>query len=260
MSLLNTIKLKYWETGEGKVCVIFLHGYPLDHTIWHPLIPYLKVHARLIMPDLRGHGESPVPHGVYHMDAMAADVAGLMDELKIEQAVLIGHSLGGYISFAFARSFPQRLSGLGLVATQAGVDTEEKRQNRMNIADQLERDGLGSTASNMPGNLTTDPKIQVLLREIILKANPYGAANTQRGMALREDSRILLESIQVPTVVVAGEKDGFVPLTVAQDMAERLPSAQFVMVPDAGHMPMMEAPEITSRSILDMIQRVEMIY
>ena len=119
------VDLFYNEQGQGTP-VILLHGFPFNHTIWQPVMPLLAEHARLIMPDLRGFGQSPVTDGVYSMRLMAEDVVALMDKLGLEKAVLVGHSMGGYISLAFAQAYPNRLLGLGLVATQDSSDLPEK--------------------------------------------------------------------------------------------------------------------------------------
>ena len=125
---INPVDLFYKEYGQGTP-VIFLHGFPFDHSIWEPLVPLLSKDARMILPDLRGFGRSPVTEDIYSMRLLAEDVLHLMDHLKIEKAVLVGHSMGGYVSLAFAHAYPGRLLGLGLVATQAAADGPERRQS-----------------------------------------------------------------------------------------------------------------------------------
>jgi 3-oxoadipate enol-lactonase len=102
----KTVQLYFKETGEGAPMVL-VHGFPLDHTIWDPVVPLLEPHARLILPDLRGHGRSPAPGGVYDMRTMADDLLSLIDALQIERVTLIGHSMGGYVSLAFCTCISQ---------------------------------------------------------------------------------------------------------------------------------------------------------
>src|SRR5512144_1307135 len=120
------VNLAYEEHGEGTP-VILTHGFPLNRSIWYPVVPKLSEKVHLILPDLRGHGQSPVPEGVYSMRLLAEDLRALMDQLNIEKVVLAGHSMGGYVSLAFARAYPGRLAGLALVATQAAADSPERR-------------------------------------------------------------------------------------------------------------------------------------
>src|SRR5512133_3839444 len=150
---INPVDLYYEEHGQGTP-VIFLHGFPFDHTIWKPIVPLLKNEARLILPDLRGFGKSPVPDGVYTMRLQAEDIKQLMDKLAIEQAVLVGHSMGGYVALSFAQAYPSRLLGLGLVATQASADNPERRQSRYKAAEAVAHKGAKVVASNMVSTLT----------------------------------------------------------------------------------------------------------
>src|SRR5512133_1931525 len=155
----NPVDLYYEEHGQG-MPVIFLHGFPFDHSIWEPLVPLLSKDVRLILPDLRGFGRSPVTDDIYTMRLQAEDVVHLMDRLEIEQAVLVGHSMGGYISLAFAQAYPGRLLALGLIATQAAADAPERRQSRYKAAEAVTRKGARVVASDMVNKLT--PRTELL--------------------------------------------------------------------------------------------------
>ena len=112
---VNGINLAYTRLGKGTPLVL-VHGFPLDSSSWNELIPYLKDHFDLILPDLRGFGKSTTVEAPYTLSDIADDLAGLLDDLGVEKTALAGHSMGGYISLAFAKKYPQRVSGLGLVA------------------------------------------------------------------------------------------------------------------------------------------------
>lgn len=129
-------KLFYEEIGHGNP-LICLHGYALDHTIWLEMVEELKSDARIILPDLRGHGKSPAPEGKYSMRVMAEDVLEIMDSLRLERANIAGHSMGGYIALALAEYYPDRLSGLALVASHAYADVPEKRKHGWMISKEL---------------------------------------------------------------------------------------------------------------------------
>ncbi len=159
------VQLYFEEHGQG-IPVVLIHGFPLDHTIWFPLIPLLKEKARLILPDLRGFGKSPVTPGIYDMGLLADDIKDMLDGLNIKQAVLAGHSMGGYVSLAFARCYPERLLGLALVASQAAADTPERRQGRLQTAGEVERTRRKSLAKTMPEKLSANPALATLLRSV----------------------------------------------------------------------------------------------
>jgi 3-oxoadipate enol-lactonase len=252
---LIPVQLYYEESGTG-FPVIFLHGFPFDHTIWEALAPLMTDKARLVFPDLRGLGRSPVPDGIYSMRLLAEDVLNLMNTLKIERAILVGHSMGGYASLAFAQAYPQRLAGLGLVSTQAGADAPERRQARYQLAEEVRRKGVKVVAENMAPKLTSNPEQVKPLHKLIMQNKPKGVVASLKGMAERPDAQGWLATICVPAVVVAGAADMFVPLERAQTMAQLLGKAWIVELPGVGHMPMIDAPQATADALNQLIQMV----
>ena len=252
---MKTVKLFYKEFGSGEP-IIFIHGYPLEHSIWLPLVPGLENHARLILPDLRGHGQSPAPKGVYSMDLLAADILALMDDLGLPRAVLAGHSVGGYIALHFARNYPERLAGLALVASQCFADPPERKQIRLETAEKVERTGqVDFIVESMLPTLTPDKALQMELKPIIEKAKPNGMAGILRGMAQRSDTCDVLPKLNVPAVIIAGELDAHLSLEKAHQMAGMMKNPWLEMIPGAGHMPMMEAPERVSEILISLMHR-----
>jgi 3-oxoadipate enol-lactonase len=245
---LNPVDLSYEEYGSG-VPAVFLHGFPFDHSIWEPVVPLLKDQARLILPDLRGFGRSPVTEDVYTMRLLAEDIVHLMDRLEIEKAVLVGHSMGGYVSLAFAHAYPHRLLGLGLVATQAAADSPERRQMRYKTAESVVHKGARVVASNMVNSLTQHKELLEPINELILQAHPTGIAGALKGMAERHDLTGELSNITVPAVVIDGADDQIVAHDRLEMMAQMLPKGWLVQVPNAGHMVMMEDPQAVADSL-----------
>ncbi len=194
---------------------------------------------------------SPVPVGddVLTMELLADDVAGLMDTLGMQQAVLCGLSMGGYVAFAFLRKYPQRVQGLILADTRPGADTDEAKTNRENVALLALSQGTGAIADLQIPKLLSDythqhsPLVAQSVRHMINAATPQGIAAASRGMALRSDSSDLLPSISCPTLVVVGEQDALTPPEVAREYAARIPGSQFATIPDAGHLSNLEQPE-----------------
>ena len=123
---VNGIELAYERRGRG-VPLVLIHGYPLDHTIWDEVVPLLESDFDLILPDLRGFGESGLMEADSSILDFASDIADLLTQLKIKRAILTGHSMGGYVALAFAREYPERMSGLGLISSQLRADTPAGR-------------------------------------------------------------------------------------------------------------------------------------
>lgn len=253
---INPVDLFYKEYGQGTP-VIFLHGFPFDHSIWEPLVPLLSKDARMILPDLRGFGRSPVTEDIYSMRLLAEDVLHLMDHLKIEKAVLVGHSMGGYVSLAFAHAYPGRLLGLGLVATQAAADGPERRQSRYKTAEAVAHKGARVVASSMVSTLTPQKELLEPINELILSAHPTGIVGALKGMAERHDLTGELANITVPAVVIAGSSDQLVPKERVETLAQMLPKGWLVTIPNAGHMLMMEDPQAVVTPLRELIKMAE---
>lgn len=246
------VQLYFEETGQG-VPVILLHGFPLDHTTWDRITPSLKEKARLILPDLRGHGRSPATEGVYSMRLLAEDIAALMDKLQIEKAVLVGHSMGGYISLAFAHAYPHRLAGLGLVATIATADLPEKRQARLITVDEVKRKGVQTMAKSQAARLSDRDDVREHIYNLVMQTKPSTIISCLKGMAERPDASPYLPEINVPAVVIAGKADKGIPIEESRVMAQLLPKA-WIVESDSGHMPMLEDTQNTIQALCQLIE------
>ncbi|MFZ5908606.1 MAG: alpha/beta fold hydrolase [Chloroflexota bacterium] len=245
---VNDITLAFTRHGKGTPLVL-VHGYPLDHTTWDEVVPHLEDDFDLILPDLRGFGESEALETPYTLTDMAGDLAALLDHLGIQQACMAGHSMGGYIALAFARAWPGRLRGLGLVASQALADTPERRRARYESAAVVMRDGVGQVAETMSAALTPVARVQAFVRDLIAAQRPAGAAGALKAMAGREDSTPILSSFQFPVVVVHGDADALVPAERAREVKAALSQAWLVELPGVGHMPMLEAAGATAEAL-----------
>jgi len=252
----QAVRLNYKEYGQG-LPLILHHGFPFNNSIWEDVAYLLSGSAHIICPDLRGHGISPAPGGIYTMESMAADIAILMDNLFIDEAILVGHSLGGYISLAFIAEFPQRCIGLGLVTSLASADSPEKKPSRYQTLVVLEENCTNSIIANIPDSLTNFPEVEQKVREMICMTPMAGLVGTLRGMAERPDWMKLLSSITIPTLIVAGENDKIVPLEAARSMAQKMRTCKLEIIQGAGHMPMLETPQTFSRMLRYLMDRVQ---
>jgi pimeloyl-ACP methyl ester carboxylesterase len=263
---INSLALAYTDRGMG-LPVIFLHAFLLNRHMWDGEIQALlgDQRYRLIALDWRGFGESEISSSatkpvISAMDMLASDVAGLMDALGIQQAVLCGLSMGGYAAFTFARNYPQRLRGLILADTRPGADTPEAIDNREKIAQLAESKGQGAIADLQLPRLISDytrqhhPEVETRVRQFIDFATPPGIAAASRGMAVRADSSALLATISYPTLVIVGENDALTPPEVAREYAARIPGARFAVIPHAGHLSNLEQPQAFIGTIRQFLQ------
>jgi pimeloyl-ACP methyl ester carboxylesterase len=242
---VNNITLAYERFGDGKLLML-IHGFPFDHTIWNETAPLLQNDFDLILPDLRGFGQSTTLATQYTMSDMADDLAGLLDHLKIEKVLLAGHSMGGYVALAFARKYPQRVSGLALISSQAAADSPERKAGRYQTVDDVSQKGVGVVADAMTQKLSPDLRVQAFVRVLIEQQTPPAVMGALKAMAEREDLLSYLSSVEFPVALIHGNADILISIERAQEIKAVLPSAQLVELQGAGHMPMMEFPHETA--------------
>lgn len=249
---LNGYELAYERRGKGTP-LLLVHGFPLDHTIWEPLLPLLEDQFDLVLPDLRGFGWSGRPASQYSLRDMSADLLALLEHLEIENALVAGHSMGGYIAMDMERAFPRRILGLGLVATQPAADSAERKASRAQEAMAVIADGVAGTAERMAGILTSDPDLQKNLKSLILRQDPGGVAGALLAMADRDDSTELLSHLDLPVVIIHGLQDAIIPVEKARQMNAMLKQGALVTLEGAGHMPMMESPRECAEALLTLL-------
>lgn len=247
-----TVPLEYERAGKS-VPLILLHGYPLNRTIWKGVLPFLTDIADVIMPDLRGHGESPVPEGEYRMETMAADVIALMDSLDIDKAVIAGHSMGGYVTLAMMKYYPERLIAAGMIASQATADSPEKYLARMESIEAIKLSGPAVVTEGMLSRLTRQEDILTELAGIISAATARGLIGTLSGIAKREDALERLRRIKIPLLVISGAEDLIIPRERSEEIVRSSSNVWWVEIPGSGHMPMMENPQATGLALRSLV-------
>lgn len=245
---VDGFELAYERHGAGRPLVL-IHGHPLDHAIWEPLVPLLENDFDLILPDLRSFGQSETIGTSYLIADMAADIATLLDSLNITRTAIAGHSMGGYVALAFARAHPDRVRGLALVASHIFADPPERKPVRYSDAAAVEAQGVGILADSFPAKLTADTALQATLRNIILRQSVHGVAESLRAMAERADSSMLVAGAQYPVVAIHGVADTLIPVSRARDGKALAENIQLVEIEGAGHVPMMESPQRTADAL-----------
>ena len=253
---MDTVELAYDEAGAGPA-VVLVHGHPFNRSMWAPQLAALGGRYRVIAPDLRGYGGSPVTPGTVPMSQLAADVARLLDRLGVSRAAVVGLSMGGLVAMELAGADPARWWALGLVATTAEPVTEPERADRLARAGQAELEGIRPLAEDMAARLFgpgVDPAVSDQVMAMMLATDPHGAAAALRGRAERPDYRPLLPKLDVPALVLTGDHDAYSTAGITDRLTACLRHPCRVTVPGVGHLPNLEAPgpfNTSLRSFLD---------
>lgn len=257
--MVHGVNLAVEVQGEGPA-ILFVHGYPLDRTIWREQIDALDGYRR-IAPDLRGMGQSDAPDLGYGMELYAADLAALLDALGVDDVVLCGLSMGGYIAFEFVRQWRSRVRGLVLMDTRAEADSPEVRRARDAAAATAREQGTSAVSDAMlpkmlaPSTLTDRPDVVERVRTTMAATPVSGLVGALGAMRDRVGSEPLLATLAgIPTLVIVGAADILTPPDQARAMAEAIPGAQLAVIPGAGHLPPVEQPAATSQSLREFLR------
>jgi pimeloyl-ACP methyl ester carboxylesterase len=242
--------MSYRELGEGPGDPVFLlHAFPLNGRMFEPQLEVLSEERRVVAPDYPGFGRTPRTPAQPDVRYYAEGVRRLLDRLGIERVVLGGVSMGGYVAFGCLRLFPERVSGLILSNTRPEPDSEEMRENRKNMARRVAEEGvevlieLQMERLLARDTLENDEAVVEKVRAMIFESSPNGVVAALGAMRDRPDSTPLLESIEVPTLVIGGEEDGISSPEVMGAMAEKIPNSRHVTLARAGHLSNLETPE-----------------
>jgi 3-oxoadipate enol-lactonase len=246
---INGVSIAYRDQGTGPA-ILFIHGHPFNQSMWDPQLAALTWKYRVITYDIRGYGASELTAAeATTLETMASDINALLDHLSIDKAVIAGLSMGGQIAMAFAEQYPQRLSGLILAATFPQADTEETIKTRRATADRFLQQGSVPPGGEMipkliaPTSLKRDPEIAVKVFTMIAHTPPAGAAAALRGRALRKDYTESLTRIAVPTLIIVGTEDSYIPLETAKQMHQSIPNSHLEIFEGIGHLPNLEATD-----------------
>ncbi len=237
------MRLAYDDAGSGD-CVVLIHGHPFDRTLWEPQLAALRGDFRVLAPDLRGFGESLVTPHLVRMRQYAADVEGLLDDLGIMRAAVVGLSMGGLVTMELAVCQPERYWAIGLIATTAEPVTPQERLTRCRRADAVERDGMGVLVDYMHTGLygpACPPAVRARIDAMMSAASPAGAAAALRGRAERPDYRPALAELDIPALVCAGSADPWSDHTVTAEIAACLKHPELLVIDGVGHLPNLEA-------------------
>ncbi len=245
--------------GEGQP-VLFVHGFPFDHTMWRHQLAALS-RCKRIAPDLRGVGGSTTSLGAdgYSLARYADDLVAVLDACGCDAAAVCGLSLGGYIVFELLRRHPERVRAIILADTRPDADSAEGKRGRRELALVAERDGPEGVIERLlprllgPASRATQPEVVEQVRAMARRWSLPALVGALRVLGDRPDSQETLRAVRVPALVVVGRDDEIAPPAVAEAMAKLVPRAQFHVVPAAGHLAPLEQPLATSRVLSDFL-------
>lgn len=273
----NGIMLAYEDSGwkkpgigdnEAHKVIVLLHGFSGSSVYWHQVAPILAEQHRVIVPDLRGHGESEVPEGTYTMEIMADDIAGLLKALNIDRVVLLGHSLGGYVTAAFIERYPDMLDGYGLIHSTVLPDADEVKQKRTSDIEQIRQNGFKTYLGSLVKKLFSPMHLKSLaeevghIMEVGLHTTPEGAMRTLEGMMQRPDRSDVAAKSPLPALLVAGAEDSIVAPERTFSIKRAHSTKKDIEAPlilektftGVGHMSMVEVPDQLAQVIGSFVQ------
>jgi 3-oxoadipate enol-lactonase len=250
------------EGNSNAVPLLFIHGFPFDHTMWRKQIDELNSQYFCISYNIRGIGMSLAGDEQFTMDQFANNVLMTIDELKLNKPVICGLSMGGYVALRTIEKMENKFRGLILCDTKSASDTDEARLKRAEGIKKINTDGLEQYISDFIQDCFSDEFKKKNLseyNEIVehsLGFDPIGVKGCLLAMAGRTDTTSYLSKIKIPTLVLCGEKDNFTPPNVMKEMAEQIPDSEFYVVPNAGHISPLENPEFVNQKILNFLEKL----
>ncbi|MDP9227156.1 MAG: alpha/beta hydrolase, partial [Actinomycetota bacterium] len=252
---VNGSTVHYIDSGGGGTPVLLVHAFPLNAGMWQPQIESLGRRFRLIAPDLKGFGGSEAPEAMadYSVDGYADDLRGLLGALGLERIVLVGLSLGGYVALAFLRRHPEVVAALVLADSRAEADSTEGQEKRTAQQTQVREHGTARLIDSLAEALLAAPTRErspeiVDHAKRLMDNSPQGYISALEAMKNRPDSTTDLVKINVPTLMLVGENDAVTPPEASRKMHEHVRGSRLVVLPDAGHLSNLEAPEAFTRA------------
>jgi len=239
-------QLSYEIAGNGPD-VLLLHPFPLNRHFWDSVTPQLSTRYRVTLPDLRAHGDSELGEGPVTMQKLADDLSRLCREERISKAFFVGVSIGGYLLFEFWRRYREQVAALVLANTRPGAEMPEGKANRLQLADRVLREGTDRFLEEMLSKLlsqttrTNRPDIADAARRMMQSMSADDIAGVQRGMAERPNSVATLATINVPTLLIAGNEDS-IPLSEFELMRQQISGSRLQVISQAGHYAALEKP------------------
>jgi len=252
------VTVAYEDRGTGP-CIVLIHGYLETRRIWKGFTERFGDQYRIITPDLPGHGDSGTLGEVHRMEDLAGSVHAILENEGIEKIFLVGHSMGGYVTMAFADHYPDRLSGYCLFHSTCFADTEDKKNNRDREIS-LIRCGKKQQIVNVNiprgfADMNLEPLAQQVeqAKQIALGNSDEGIVALLNGMKQRPDRTAVLQNSSLPLLLIGGMNDNYIPVEVFEKLVRLAPRAVVLRLKNSGHMGFMEEPEPAAEAIRKMV-------
>jgi len=262
-AFLNGAMFNFVERGpHDSPHVIFLHGFPFSHEMWSQQIDLVSRKFHTTAYDIRGHGFTDVGDGQYTIEGHVDDLIALLDHLKVQKTVIVGLSMGGYITLRALQRNPERFVAAILCDTRSEPDPDGGKLRRFEAIGDVKKNGSQQFADTFVKAVFADqsfarhPERVASIRKIIARTPPLSIAGTLLALASRTDTTPGLSAIRIPTLILVGEHDATTPPSASRAMHERIPGSQLVIVPDAAHMSNLENPEFFNRHLMEFLEKV----
>ena len=249
MVSINDITVSYNDTGPvDSPVIVFIHGFPLNKSMWDKQTAALKDNYRVIAYDIRGHGNSDAGIGDFRIELFVNDLIRLMDTLKIDKAVICGLSMGGYIALAAMEEYPERFEALVLCDTQCIADTPEAKEKRLKTIEHINEIGVENYAEESvknlfaPGSFTTKQEEIAEVKEMIINTSKQSLFSTLMALAERKETCSKLQDINVPVLIMVGKGDKITPPSAARLMQRKIQNSSLHILDHAGHVANLENP------------------
>jgi len=252
----------FLEGNNKNKPIIFLHGFPYDHTMWKAQLDVLSEKYFCVTYDIRGLGESPVGDGQFTMESFVDELEIIMNELKLEKPILCGLSMGGYIGLRALEKFENKFSAVVLCDTRADADGNEGKLKRAGAIKRINKEGLEPFTkdfiSNCYGEHYKQNKKEDFEKRIAKSSafDPVGVKGSLLAMLGRNDTTDYLNKIKIPALVICGEFDALTPPAVMKTLADKINGAEFVVIKNCGHMSPIENPEEVNKAIVGFLKKL----
>ena len=261
---INGDPFYYTEMGDpASSPVLFVHGFPFSHKMWLHQLEVVGRRHRVLAYDIRGHGESFVGDGQYSVEGHVDDLFSLLDHLALKQVIIVGLSMGGYITLRALERSPERFKAVVLCDTRSEADTNEAKLKRFANVALVKKEGSAVFAEGFLKAVFAAKSFEIrkdavsAIREIMVRTSPLSIAGTLLALASRTDTSASLGAIKVPTLILVGELDPITPPAAAESMHKAIHGSELFVVPHAAHMSNLENPEFFDEKLLGFLQRLD---
>jgi pimeloyl-ACP methyl ester carboxylesterase len=252
----------FLEGNSKNKSIIFLHGFPYDHTMWKAQIDELSEKYFCVTYDIRGLGESPVGDGQFTMESFVDDLETIINELKLDKLILCGLSMGGYIGLRALEKFENKFSAVVLCDTRADADGNEGKLKRASAIKRINKEGLEPFTKDFItscyGEHYKKNKKEDFEKRIAKSSafDPVGVKGSLLAMLGRNDTTEYLNKIEIPALVICGEFDALTPPAVMKTLADKINGAEFVVIKNCGHMSPIEKPKEVNEAIKNFLKNI----